>query len=131
MAGIADLKDAFPAFYNENFWVVSATDWEIPAFALDATGANVAWTNCTAIAKFRRGNGNVAKTATNVLAGGLQIDLSTAGKIILRGTPTLVFADSDLNKPLRFNIQITCTSPALVLTPFQNCFLIPQANLNS
>lgn len=131
MAGIADLKEAFPAYYQENFMVVSGTDWEIGASAVDSAGAPISWTGCTAIAKFRRDrNSTVVKTATQTLTGGMQIDLSTAGRIILKATPACVWADDVMNRPLTFNLQVTSTSPALVLVPFQRCSLIPQPNLN-
>lgn len=131
MAGIADLKDAPPAFYGEQWKVVSGTDWEIKAFAYDSTGAAVAWSGCTAVAKFRRrADSAPVKTATQTLTNGLQIDLSTAGQVVLRATPACTFAADDLNRPLVFNLQITSTSPALVLVPFQRCFIVPQPNLN-
>ncbi len=131
MAGIADLVGAPPAYYGENFWVVSGTDWEIAAFAYDGAGVAVPWTGCTATAKLRRANNSVVKSITQVLSGGLQISLSQAGRVLLRATPECTFDDEDLNRPLKFNLQITSTTPALLLVPFQNCFIIPQANLNN
>lgn len=132
MAGIADMVEAEPAYYNENFWVVSGTSWEIPIHsATDSNGALIPWTNCTAIAKLRRGDDTVAKTITHVLTGGLQIDLSTTGRLSLKGTPAATFDATDLDTPLQFNLQITCSSPSVVVIPMQRCFLIPQANLNN
>lgn len=134
MAGIADLLDAPPAFYQARFYVVSGTNWEVRANAVDGSGAPVAWSGCTASAKLWRGDpdrgGTVVKTITHVLSGGLQIDLSTAGVVVLRGTSACTFAASDFNRSLMFNLLITSTSPSLVLTPFQRCFIVPQANLN-
>lgn len=130
MAGIADLLDAPPAYYGATWWVVSGTDWDIDASALDGAGAPVAWTGCTASAKLRRSDGTVVKTITQTLTGGLQIDLSTPGLVRLRGTSACVFAADDINRPLKFNLLITSSSPSLVLTAFQRCFLIPQPNLN-
>lgn len=130
MAGIADLVDAPPAYYGDYFRVVSGTNWEITATALDSNGTPVPWTGCTATAKFRRNDGTVVKSVTQTLTGGLQIDLSTAGRVVLRATPACTFSSDDLGRPLVFNLLITSTSPSLVLTAFQRCFIVPQANLN-
>lgn len=130
MAGIADLLNAEPAFYGQYFRVVSGTNWEIEAYAKDGDGNPVSWGGCTAVATLRRSNGTVVKTVTQNLAGGMQIDLTVAGRIILRATPACTFAADDLLRPLVFNLLITSTSPALVLPAFQRCFIVPQPNLN-
>lgn len=131
MAGIADLVDAPPAYYGDYFRVVSGTDWEISATALDGNGAPIAWSGCTARATLRRErSGTVVKTITQTLSGGLQIDLTVPGRLTLRATPACTFAAEDLGRPLLFNLQVTSTSPALTLVAFQRCFIVPQANLN-
>ncbi len=130
MAGLADLVGADPAWSDDQFKRVSGTNWEIPATVLDGNGKPVPWTGCTASAKLRRSNGAIVKTVTQDLVGGLQIDLSTAGLVVLRATPACTFEADDINRPLIFNLLVTSTSPSLVIPIFQRCFIVPLANLN-
>lgn len=130
MAGIADLKEAPPAWYGQPWKVVSGTDWEIYSWCYDGTGAAVPWTNCTATAKLVRSDGTVVKSINQTLTGGLQIDLTTAGRVVLRATPACTFGADDVNRPLEFNLLVVCTNPAVVIPIMQSCYIRPEPNLN-